>query len=925
MDVGLAGALGDRQLGAALALDLDDEREGGVDEQGVVGGGPELVREGARVAEGAPDLLGEVRREGREQQAELRQRVAVQRLARLHDVADEDHHGADGRVEGEAIDALADGGDRSVQEPTLAVAALPCRQLAQAVGGGLVVGGLERQSVRALQEAVAAGDAVGLPRGAVLERAHEHLVEAHGVGAELLDDVVGVDDVAAALGHLVPLHVDGFAGVLDLPLVAAGGERLDLGGLEDHGAAVGVAAAVLGQVGGAEDHALVDEALERLAGADVAEVEQDLVPEAGVEQVEDGVLGPADVEVDGQPVVGGGAGERRGVVLRVHEAQVVPAAAGPLRHGVGLTEAAVGVDPRAGLAERGLAGLAGLEVVELGEGDGQLGLGDGHDLVVALGGGVVDEREGLAPVALPREQPVAQLVGDAAAAEALGLEPGDHGLLGLRGREAVEEAGVDGEAVLAEGGLADRGGAAADDLDDRQGHRAGEGVVALVVAGHGHDGAGAVAHEHVVGDPHRDRDAGGRVGGEGAGEHAGLLPLGGLGLAVALAATGGLLDVGGDLGGLGRAGDRGDQRVLGGEDHVGRAEQGVGAGREHLDRGVMIGQREADLGAVAAADPVALHVEHAGRPVEALEVAEQALGIGGDAHHPLAHRPTDDDEALLDLLGDLLVGQHDAQRRAPVDGGVVQVGEALAVTVATDGGGALRGDLGGDRELGDRAGAALGGVVEGAPQLQEDPLRPLVVARVGGVDLALPVVGEAERLELALEVDDALGGAHGRVHAGLHGVALGGQTEGVPAHRVQHVEAAHALVAGDDVGRGVTLGVADVEAVARRVREHVEDVVLGALWIDLGAEGVVLVPEALPAGLDGAKIVGHGRGYANRLRGKSQVVGAIATLAFCGNLPRVGARGSMAVQSSGWNGTSCHSSPADSRPSTPSHPGTENP
>jgi hypothetical protein len=36
--------------------------------------------------------------------------------------------------------------------------------------------------------------------------------------------------------------------------------------------------------------------------------------------------------------------------------------------------------------------------------------------------------------------------------------------------------------------------------------------------------------------------------------------------------------------------------------------------------------------------------------------------------------------------------------------------------------------------------------------------------------------------------------------------------------------------------------------------------------------------------------------------------GPIATLAFCGNLPRVGTRGSMAVQSSGWNGTSCHSS-----------------
>ena len=62
---------------------------------------------------------------------------------------------------------------------------------------------------------------------------------------------------------------------------------------------------------------------------------------------------------------------------------------------------------------------------------------------------------------------------------------------------------------------------------------------------------------------------------------------------------------------------------------------------------------------------------------------------------------------------------------------------------------------------------------------------------------------------------------------GLDRVLLGGQAERVPAHRMQHVDAAHALVARDDVGRGVALGVADVEARARRVREHVEDVHLG--------------------------------------------------------------------------------------------------
>jgi hypothetical protein len=67
------------------------------------------------------------------------------------------------------------------------------------------------------------------------------------------DDGVGVDDVAAALGHLF---------------------------------------AVL-----AEDDALVEKFLERLGLRDDAEVEKDLVPEAGVQQVEHGVLGAADVEV----------------------------------------------------------------------------------------------------------------------------------------------------------------------------------------------------------------------------------------------------------------------------------------------------------------------------------------------------------------------------------------------------------------------------------------------------------------------------------------------------------------------------------------------------------------------------------------------------------------------------------------------------
>jgi hypothetical protein len=51
-------------------------------------------------------------------------------------------------------------------------------------------------------------------------------------------------------------------------------------------------------VGPGLDVALVEQPAERLLGAHVAQVVQDLVPEAGVQQVQDGVLDAADVQVD---------------------------------------------------------------------------------------------------------------------------------------------------------------------------------------------------------------------------------------------------------------------------------------------------------------------------------------------------------------------------------------------------------------------------------------------------------------------------------------------------------------------------------------------------------------------------------------------------------------------------------------------------
>ncbi len=179
----------------------------------------------------------------------------------------------------------------------------------------------------------------------------------------------------------------------------------------------------------------------------------------------------------------------------------------------------------------------------------------------------------------------------------------------------------------------------------------------------------------------------------GAGEDAGLA-LGQIG-AVEVGLLPRLFDIGFDCRPLLVGRHLGHQRVLGGEDAVGGAKEGVGTGRE--DREVLVAavDPEDHVGAVALADPVALHLLDALRPVDQIEVVEQALGVLGDLEHPLPHQAPLDRVSGLDIgaVLDLLVGEHGAQGRTPVDRDVRHVGEALFI------------------------------------ELEEDPLRPTVVVR----------------------------------------------------------------------------------------------------------------------------------------------------------------------------------------------------
>ena len=171
------------------------------------------------------------------------------------------------------------------------------------------------------RHALHAGHAPGF---GLFERSHEHLVETQRIRAVFGDDLVGVDHVAAALGHLL---------------------------------------AVL-----AEDEALIDQPLERLGRGDVAVIEEHLVPEPRVEQVQHGVFGAADVEIDAaglaavHPVTLGRFADETLRVARVAITQVIPARPRPLRHGVGLARGGVGIaHPVGGLGEGGSPVPVGLK------------------------------------------------------------------------------------------------------------------------------------------------------------------------------------------------------------------------------------------------------------------------------------------------------------------------------------------------------------------------------------------------------------------------------------------------------------------------------------------------------------------------------------------------------------------------------------
>ena len=188
------------------------------------------------------------------------------------------------------------------------------------------------------------------------------------------------------------------------------------------------------------------------------------------------------------------------------------------------------------------------------------------------------------------------------------------------------------------------------------------------------------------------------------------------------------------------------------------------------------------------------------------------------AFHPAYHLAA---AALAHTACGLFIGKHALAGGAPVDGHLLLIGQAFF------------------------------------EQLEEDPLRPFVIGWVCRVDLAAPVKGKSEGLQLLLKVRHVIARHDLRVNMVFDGIVLRGQAKSIPAHWIEHIIALQPLFACNDIQRRIGARMADVQPLPGRVRKFHEAVKFRAVILILGMKDARLLPPVLPFLFHLFKIVVH--------------------------------------------------------------------
>ena len=325
--------------------------------------------------------------------------------------------------------------------------------------------------------------------------------------------------------------------------------------------------------------------------------------EAEVEQVHDGVFDTADINIDRQPVVGGLLIQHAVFVLRAGVARVVPG---------GFHEGVKGV----GFAQRRLAVNGGFRPLRIrfnraGNAVHHHIFRQDHRQLIGWcrhNGAVFQRhhRNWRAPVTLTGNPPVAQTIVHFALAHAFGGEFVGNRVKARFEVQTVKFAGVEQHAFFGKRLFAQIRRSAFCGQDNRLNRQAVLGrefIVALVVAGNGHNRAGAILHQHEVRRPHRDSLAGQRVNRFQARIDAFFLHRRHIGFR-----DFGVTAFGDEIAQRRVSGRRGlRQRMTRRNGQIGDAHKGIRAGGVHRQLFVAVLDVKGDFHAFGAANPVALH------------------------------------------------------------------------------------------------------------------------------------------------------------------------------------------------------------------------------------------------------------------------------------------------------------------------------
>ena len=160
-------------------------------------------------------------------------------------------------------------------------------------------------------------------------------------------------------------------------------------------------------------------------------------------------------------------------------------------------------------------------------------------------------------------------------------------------------------------------------------------------------------------------------------------------------------------------------------------------------------------------------------------------------------------------------------------------------------------------ELSDGARTFFLRVVVALKHFHKCPLRPLVIFGVARTHFAVPIVAKSYLLQLLTIARYVFHRGHFRMLTGLDGILLGGQSIGIVAHRMEHIESFQSLVASKNIAGNVAQRMPHMKSGSRGIRKHIEHIIFGFVVIDFTAIRMVVAPPLLPFLFNFAKIIFH--------------------------------------------------------------------